>query len=706
MAHYPPPTNDLPIYSTTSFFHENQALTYQEAEKYFLRYPQAQGTQNLLNTNIAGVTTLMSDVIINDVKNAPVLATDIDGKIIAGTAANPLWDQIGNDIYNTNTGEVYINNDLNVLNDALINGTANITGDLNVDGNLNVNGTQTIINTQTIDLADNLIRINYGQTGTPPSSLRSGIEVERGDLTNYLFVFEESTDLFKIGEGVAGLQAVATRDDTMTANIVPYWNDVAKKFTSSNIDNTTLGYLSGTTSNIQTQLNAKFDKSGGLITGTTTIESPNPTLTIRNNSGGSGGSLYFGNSNHGIIQRTSNDIVFSNAYAGGQQATQGNFIFENGTTSSKTEKVRINGFGNVGINESDPQEKLHVDGNIRCDNLTAGEILASDSNKNIVSTGTPSSYLTGLTGNIQNQIDNIDSKLTYYEFSDRDTDPGPSGISFGPVQGSPQFMKINDNVDNGASSRFLDISMPSDTTNNQNSVVTFFRNSLGSGQKAIQVVGTNPSNPSTRQTFINLSAGTQPNYFLHNNVGINENSPQEKLHVNGNIRCDNLTTNRILASDGNKNIVSTGTPSSYLTGLTSNIQDQLNSKQDKVPNVGDTEIGYLEGATSNIQTQILYRARVYRANPNPSPNPVAWPKIIYGVVTSRTTSNPETVNFPSGFSFVNNTYAVITQIRLSSNTTDRITVYVINKTQTSFQFRTLDNNGPTQDLIDWIAIGA
>ena len=43
---------------------------------------------------------------------------------------------------------------------------------------------------------------------------------------------------------------------------------------------------------------------------------------------------------------------------------------------------------------------------------------------------------------------------------------------------------------------------------------------------------------------------------------------------------------------------------SYVNGVTSAIQTQLNAKQAVVSGVDDTEIGYLNGVTSNIQTQI------------------------------------------------------------------------------------------------------
>jgi hypothetical protein len=95
-------------------------------------------------------------------------------------------------------------------------GTVNTTGDLIVGGSLTVNGTTTTINTQTLLIEDNIVTLNKNQTGTPPSFLQSGIEVERGTQSNYLFVFDEATDLFKVGISNQ-LQAVTTRDDVMAS---------------------------------------------------------------------------------------------------------------------------------------------------------------------------------------------------------------------------------------------------------------------------------------------------------------------------------------------------------------------------------------------------------------------------------------------------------------------------------------------------------
>ena len=87
------------------------------------------------------------------------------------------------------------------------------SGDVTIAGNLTVNGTTTTINTETVKIEDNIIEINSSQTGTPATSLVGGLQINRGDSTDYQLVFVEQTDDFRIGE-VGDLQPVLTRDET------------------------------------------------------------------------------------------------------------------------------------------------------------------------------------------------------------------------------------------------------------------------------------------------------------------------------------------------------------------------------------------------------------------------------------------------------------------------------------------------------------
>lgn len=110
---------------------------------------------------------------------------------------------------------------------------ANISGNLTVVGNLTVSGNSTVISTQVVELEDNIILINSGETSGSGVSLNlAGIEIERGTLLNFQAVFEETTDLYKIGE-VGHLQAVATREDNPLDKGILVFNDLLNRLDST-----------------------------------------------------------------------------------------------------------------------------------------------------------------------------------------------------------------------------------------------------------------------------------------------------------------------------------------------------------------------------------------------------------------------------------------------------------------------------------------
>lgn len=122
----------------------------------------------------------------------------------------------------------------NVYTKNILANTATITG------NLVVNGTATTVNTTTLTVQDNIVTLNNGLTTEPLSTMRSGIEVNRGAASNnYFFLFEESTQLFKIGKSNAtadSLQSVATREQDIPDRTIAVWDSNNSKYTySSNV---------------------------------------------------------------------------------------------------------------------------------------------------------------------------------------------------------------------------------------------------------------------------------------------------------------------------------------------------------------------------------------------------------------------------------------------------------------------------------------
>jgi hypothetical protein len=79
--------------------------------------------------------------------------------------------------------------------------TTNTTGTVVIAGDLRVDGTTTTVNSATIELGDNIIVLNGGETGTP--SANAGFEIERGTATNASFLWNETKDLFEMFDGAS-----------------------------------------------------------------------------------------------------------------------------------------------------------------------------------------------------------------------------------------------------------------------------------------------------------------------------------------------------------------------------------------------------------------------------------------------------------------------------------------------------------------------
>ena len=83
-----------------------------------------------------------------------------------------------------------------------------ITGNLSVGGDLTVNGSLTTLNTTNLDITDNIILLNKGQTGTPAGTMTSGVAIERGDLINAILYWKESIGNFVVTLGDTNEKAI------------------------------------------------------------------------------------------------------------------------------------------------------------------------------------------------------------------------------------------------------------------------------------------------------------------------------------------------------------------------------------------------------------------------------------------------------------------------------------------------------------------
>ncbi|PNH04426.1 hypothetical protein TSOC_009390 [Tetrabaena socialis] len=177
------------------------------------------------------------------------------------------------------------------LTGGTLTGSLTVNTDLNVGGNFTVSGTTTTVNTQTVLIADNMIAINSTQTGTPLSTLVSGIEVNRGAESNYLFAFEEASALFKVGKSNS-LQAVMTRDDNLSTGY-PYYDSLLNKATTRSI---TIGDITNLSSSLTYSSNLAIYSSNIAIAASNNSFSKVSSQWVAN-----GSNIYFSTSNSSNI---------------------------------------------------------------------------------------------------------------------------------------------------------------------------------------------------------------------------------------------------------------------------------------------------------------------------------------------------------------------------------------------------------------------
>ena len=113
--------------------------------------------------------------------------------------------------------------------------TLTTTGNITVGGNLTINGSTTTTSSTNTTIADRLIELGTGTTGTPANDM--GIVLERGDSNNAFIGWDESTDKFTVGTGT--FTGASTGDLTITTGTLV-----------ANVEGNVTGNLTGTASAI------------------------------------------------------------------------------------------------------------------------------------------------------------------------------------------------------------------------------------------------------------------------------------------------------------------------------------------------------------------------------------------------------------------------------------------------------------------------
>lgn len=331
--------------------------------------------------------------------------------------------------------------------------------------------------------------------------------------------------------------------------------------TISNYADNRLLTSDGTTTGINGESNLTFDGSTLRSNATTVIGENATTDHILNinkgsNTGGSFG-IYYGSDAQklrGIIKHDggAGGLIIANQGSAGATNETNNIVFQNAasaaanyqTDATLTNRMVIRYDGNIGINTNNPLQKLDVRGNV----YTSGNLGINTSSPSqplhVIGSGLISSA-TGITPSALFSIYSTTSGTTLFNVE------GTNGSLFSVVDSlSGTLMSVNNNAGLPVLEVFSDDKIVGGRFNQNDWVIT--------------------------------SSG---------NVGLGTASPSGKLHVVGSgifasgLNIANQTASTIASFDSNKNVVSLSTstyPSltelSYVKGVTSDIQTQLNGK--------------------------------------------------------------------------------------------------------------------------------
>ena len=139
-----------------------------------------------------------------------------------------------------------------------------VGGNLTVTGNVISNGTQFTVNSTTVTTTDNIIVLNSGEVGTGVTSGVAGLQVDRGDSSDFQLLFDESTDKIKTGFIDGSFTNIAS-ETYVDASV----NPLASRIT---INETDIGILDVSMNAVETRVTINETSIGVLDTSMNALE--------------------------------------------------------------------------------------------------------------------------------------------------------------------------------------------------------------------------------------------------------------------------------------------------------------------------------------------------------------------------------------------------------------------------------------------------
>lgn len=164
---------------------------------------------------------------------------------IYGTPASTWQLTLGTGPKLKNSGGIFElrDNSDNAYTDLVLN---NIT----IKGNVTQEGSSFITKAETVEVSDNILLLNRGEVGSGVTKGISGIQVDRGALADYQFIFDESDDRFKVGvEGDLWPVMLRNTESDLSDKFFLSWDASLKRAVTTNIVPETGLLFSGGVSN-------------------------------------------------------------------------------------------------------------------------------------------------------------------------------------------------------------------------------------------------------------------------------------------------------------------------------------------------------------------------------------------------------------------------------------------------------------------------
>lgn len=151
--------------------------------------------------------------------------------------------------------------------------TVTVNGDITVTGDLLVSGVTTTLNTTNLDVEDNIILLNRGETGVGVTEGQSGIEIDRGVGQNRpRLIWDETRTAWSLGQWSAAPQLTP-----IVGLADPVSPDSAVTLQYFNTTIGAAGYLSNVVEDLTPQLGGNLDVNGKTITSTGSFVKIEPT---------------------------------------------------------------------------------------------------------------------------------------------------------------------------------------------------------------------------------------------------------------------------------------------------------------------------------------------------------------------------------------------------------------------------------------------